>query len=484
MSRRSSRRRFLKTSAVIGAGYWTLGGIAPRESRSANEKVQFACVGVGGKGAQDSQDAGRHGDVVAICDVDDKNLELAAVRWPNAKKYNDYRKMFEEMEKAIDAFTVSTPDHCHAVIASMGMKMGKHAHVQKPLTKSIYEARYLGKLAAEKKLATQMGNQGTASSDLREAAAIIKSGAVGTVKEVHVWTNRPVWDQGIDRPSDTPEVPPFLHWSEWIGPAETRPYNPAYHPFKWRGWWAFGTGALGDMACHTLNMPYMALDLRDPVSVQATTSGHNLETYPAWSVITCDFPALNGRPALTFMWYDGGKRPTTEGFKKAEEICLSRQKDDKAKDRMKAKLKSGCLVVGDKGWLLSPGDYADSDLYLPDTERPKVDFVKSPGHFTEWVNAIKGEGKAVSNFPDYSASLSETVLLGNLAVWAAAGDQGSLRQAKSEKGKGETGGRDQVAGEQGVTGKKIMWDAKNLTATNAPEVAHIVKPEFHNGYQL
>jgi predicted dehydrogenase len=167
----------------------------------------------------------------------------------------------------------------------MGMKMGKHAHVQKPLTKSIYEARYLGKLAAEKNLATQMGNQGTASSDLREAAAIIKSGVVGTVKEVHVWTNRPVWDQGIDRPSDTPEVPASLHWSEWIGPAEMRPYHPAYHPFKWRGWWAFGTGALGDMACHTLNMPYMALDLRDPVSVQATTSGHNMETFPAWSVI-------------------------------------------------------------------------------------------------------------------------------------------------------------------------------------------------------
>jgi predicted dehydrogenase len=470
MARKTSRRRFLETTAAVGAGYWTLGGIAPRESRAANEKIQFACVGVGGKGASDSQDAGRAGDVVAICDIDDKNLNAAGVRWPNAKKYSDFRKMFDEMGKNIDAFTVSTPDHCHAVVASMGMKMGKHAHVQKPLTHSLYEARYLGQLAAEKKVATQMGNQGTASNDLREAASIIKSGAVGTVKECHVWTNRPIWDQGIDRPSDTPEVPATVHWPEWIGPAEMRPYSPAYHPFKWRGWWAFGTGALGDMACHTLNMPYMALDLRDPTSVQAMTSGHNMETYPAWSVITCQFPERNNRAALKFMWYDGGKRPTTDEFKKAEEICLARQKDDKARDRMKNTLRSGCLVLGDKGWLLAPGDYASADIYMPQEERPKVEYEKSPGHFVEWVNAIKGGSAAKSNFPDYSAGLTETVLLGNLAVWAAAGDQDPAKRAAQK--------------ENGVQGKKIEWDAKNLTATNAPEVAHIVKPEFHNGYKL
>lgn len=470
MSRRSSRRQFVKTSAVIGAGYWTLGGIAPRESRSANEKIQFACVGVGGKGGSDSQDAGRAGDMVAICDIDDTRLNAAAVRWPNAKKYFDFRKMFDEMGKSIDAFTVSTPDHCHAVVAAMGIRMGKHAFVQKPLTHSLYEARVLTQLASENKVATQMGNQGTASNDLREAAAIIKGGALGTVKECHVWTNRPIWDQGIDRPTDTPEVPATVHWPEWIGPAEMRPYHPAYHPFKWRGWWAFGTGALGDMACHTLNMPYMALDLRDPTSVQANTSGHNMETYPAWSVITCQFPERNGRAALKFMWYDGGKRPTTDEFKAAEEVCLGRQKDDKARNAMKNKLRSGCLVIGDKGWLLAPGDYADADIYMPQEDRPKVDYVKSPGHFVEWVNAIRGEGKAMSNFPDYSGGLTETVLLGNLAVWAAAGDQDP---AKREAQK-----------ENGVQGKKIEWDAKNLTATNAPEVAHIVKPEFHNGYKL
>jgi predicted dehydrogenase len=313
-----------------------------------------------------------------------------------------------------------------------------------------------------------MGNQGTASSDLRHAAAIIKSGHLGTVKEAHVWSNRPVWPQGIDRPTEEPEVPADVHWPEFIGPAEMRPYHPAYHPFKWRGWWAFGTGALGDMACHTLNMPYMALDLRDPTSVQAVTSGHNKETYPSWSIIDCAFPERNGRAALLFKWYDGGKRPDTAEFKAAEEVCLSRQKDDKARDQMRNKLRSGAFILGDKGWLLSPGDYADADLYLPDAEKPKVDFVRSPGHFEEWVRAIKGGEPAMSNFADYASGLTETVLLGNLAVWAAAGD-------------GSAAGSDS---QQGVQGKKIEWDAKNAIATNAPEVAHIVKPEFHNGYTL
>jgi predicted dehydrogenase len=303
---------------------------------------------------------------------------------------------------------------------------------------------------------------------LREAAQIIKSGALGTVKEVHVWTNRPVWPQGLARPEPEP-VPLHVHWFEFIGPAKMRPYSVAYHNFKWRGWWDFGTGALGDMACHTLNMPYMALNLRDPVSVQAVTSGHNGETYPSWSVITCQFPELNGRAALKFMWYDGGKRPETEQYKKAEEVALGRAEESKAK-KLRGSLRSGCFVVGDKAWLLAPGDYAGDGLYMPEPELPKVEFERSPGHFEEWVRAIKGGAPARSNFPDYAAGLTETVLLGNLAVWAAAGDQSSA------KGSGEV--------KDGVQGKKIEWDAKNLVAKNAPEVAHIVKPEFHNGYKL
>lgn len=469
MARRTNRRRFLQTSAVVGAGFWVAGGTLARVSRAANEKIQFACIGVGGKGSSDSQDAGRAGDVVAICDIDENNLGFAAARWPDAQKFYDFRQMYEKLGDKIDAVTVSTPDHCHGVAAAMGMRMGKHAFVQKPMTKSLWEARVLGEIAAEKKLATQMGNQGTANNDLREAAAILKSGALGTIKQCHVWTNRPVWPQGIDRPSDTPPVPETVHWPEFIGPAEMRPYHSAYHPFKWRGWWEFGTGALGDMACHTLNMPYMGLDLRDPVSVQATTSGHNKETFPSWSIIQCEFPERNGRAALTFWWYDGGKRPETPEFAAAEEVCLSRQRSDRARDQMRRTLTSGAFVLGEKGWLLAPGDYAGNGIYMADPENPKVDYPRSPGHFEEWVRMIRGEGEAMANFPNYASGLTETVLLGNLAVWAAAGEPGSAPGSEAT---------------QGFTGKKIEWDAKNLVATNAPEVAHIVKPELHNGYTL
>lgn len=445
MSRRKSRRQFMQTTAALGVGYWVAGGIAPRVSRAANEEIRFASIGVNGKGASDSADAGGSGKMVAICDIDDQSLAKASERFEDAKQFNDFRKMLDEMDKSIDAVTVSTPDHTHAVAAADALRRGKHCFTQKPLTKSIYEARLLSHLAAKNKVATQMGNQGTAENSLREAAAVIKSGVLGKIKDVHVWTNRPVWPQGTDRPTDTPEVPSHIHWDLFIGPAEKRPYNPAYHPFKWRGWWAFGTGALGDMACHTLNMPYMALDLRDPTSVQAVTSGHNKETYPSWSVITFEFPERNGRPGLTFKWYDGGK--------KVDPALLQGAKLDD----------SGCLVVGEKGSLYAPGDYAERGLQmLGGVEKPKVEWKKSPGHFKEWVEAIKGGEPAMSNFPNYSGPLTETILLGNLAVWAAAGEKG----------------------EKEVTGKKIEWDAATLTAKNAPEVANIVKPEYHNGYVL
>lgn len=447
MSRRTARRQFLQTSAVIGAGYFIANSLEPKKSLAANEEIRFASIGVGGKGASDSADAGRHGKMVAICDIDDQNLAKAAARWPDAQKFNDYRKMIDEVGKSIDAVTVSTPDHCHAVAAAAAMKAGKHAFVQKPLTKSLFEARELTRIAAEMKVATQMGNQGTAAPSLREAAAVLKSGALGTIKECHVWTNRPVWPQGLGRPEETPEVPAHIHWKEFIGPAEMRAYHPAYHPFKWRGWWAFGTGALGDMACHTLNMPFMGLNLRDPTSVQAISSGHNKETYPSWSIITGEFPELNGRAALTFKWYDGGKLP---------DPALFPAKDSAGKDVKVAS--SGCLVIGEKGSLYAPGDYAERGLQMFGIEKPSVEYVKSIGHFEEWVRAIRGGEPAMSNFPNYAGPLTETVLLGNLAVWAAP--------------------------EKEVMGKKIAWDAKNLTATNAPEVAHIVKPEFHNGYSL
>jgi predicted dehydrogenase len=435
MSRGTTRRQFLQTTALAGVGYWVAGGVRAADSSSPNETINFACIGVGGKGQSDSADAGKNGNVVAICDIDDNTLRQAATKFPKAKQYNDYRKMLDEMGDQIDAVTISTPDHTHAPAAVRVMKMGKHCFCQKPLTHTIHEARLLGEIAREMKVATQMGNQGTANTSLRRAAAIIQAGTLGPVKEVHVWTNRPVWPQGLERPTEEVPVPPHVHWDEWIGAAEFRPYNPCYHPFKWRGWWEFGTGALGDMACHTLNMPYMALALRDPVSVQAQTSGHNQETYPKWSEITFEFPANDDRPALTLKWYDGGKRPSASLLQ------------DKPMDS------SGALVVGEKGSLYAPGDYAEKEIHLlGEITAPDVDFVRSPGHFEEWVQAIKGSEPARSNFPDYASPLTETILLGNLAVWA--------------------------------DGKKVQWDAANLSAPNAPEVAHIIKKEYREGYGI
>jgi predicted dehydrogenase len=423
----------MQTTAAIGAGYWVSGSLQAQQSRSANGRIAFACIGISGKGSSDSQDAGNNGDVVAICDIDDKRLEeVATNRFPKAKRYNDYRKMLEEMRDSIDAVTVSTPDHHHGPASAMAMKLGKHCFCQKPLTRSIWEARRLAEIAAEQKVATIMGNQGTAASQLRETAGIIKSGALGRVTDVHVWTNRPIWPQGISRPAPS-DAPAHVHWDLWLGPAPERPYAEGYHPFAWRGWWDFGTGALGDMACHTVNMPFMALNLRDPVSVEAETSGHNKDSYPKSSKITYEFPAIGDRPAVTMYWYDGGRRP---------EPGLIGDESYEA---------SGCLVIGDKGKLYAPGDYAEKEIKLYGFDKPKVEFERSPGHFEEWVRAIQGGPAAMSNFPDYAGALTETILLGNLAVWSPG---------------------------------KVEWDAATMTPKNKPELEMIVKPKLRAGYDV
>jgi predicted dehydrogenase len=273
---------------------------------------------------------------------------------------------------------------------------------------------------------------------------------LGKVKEVHVWTNRPIWPQGGDRPAPV-ECPATLAWDLWLGPAPERPYANGYHPFAWRGWWDFGTGALGDMACHTVNMPYMALNLRDPVSVQAETAGHNKDSYPKWSVIAFDFPAIGDRPAVKLYWYDGGKRPTNDWMGEMKELYKEELEGNRGF------LASGCVVVGDKDTLYAPGDYAEHTSKLTGGKPlPEVEIVRSPGHFEEWIRAIKGGEPAMSNFPEYSGGLTETILLGNLAVWVAAA------------GKGD----------------KVEWDAKNLRSTNIAGLEPIIKPHYRPGYTL
>ncbi|NIL95675.1 MAG: Gfo/Idh/MocA family oxidoreductase, partial [Planctomycetales bacterium] len=243
MTQRMTRRRFVQASTTAAAGYWVCGGLQAAEPKSALETIHFACIGIGGKGSSDSGDAGKHGQVVAICDTDGQRLKGAQNRFKDARLFADFRELITEMGDKIDAVTISTPDHTHAVAASLAMKQGKHAFVQKPLTHGIAEARYLSELAKEKGVQTQMGNQGTANSGLREAAAILRAGTLGKVNQVHVWTNRPVWPQGGERPAAA-EAPAHLEWDLWLGPAPERPYGHGYHPFAWRGWWDFGTGAL------------------------------------------------------------------------------------------------------------------------------------------------------------------------------------------------------------------------------------------------
>lgn len=443
MGRHTNRRQFLQATAMAGAGFWVAGTAAADDTKSPNETIRFACIGVGGKGSGDTADAGRAGTIVALCDVDDKTLDNAAKKYPKAKRYNDFRKMLDEMGKVIDAVTVSTPDHTHAPASAMAMRLGKHCFTQKPLTHSLHEARQLAQIAREMKVATQMGNQGSASSKLRHAAAIVQAGVIGTVKEVHVWTNRPTWPQGKSRPE--PKAPPeTLHWDLWLGPAAERPYaawpegsgsrRPSpYHPFCWRGWWDFGTGALGDMACHTMNLPFRALTLRDPISVEAESAGHNRDSYPAWSIIRFQFPARDKRPAVMMTWYDGGKLPPAELFGDAKPGI------------------SGSLLIGEKGKLWAGGDNGTGYKLLGVDSEPKVEIVESPGHFAEFARAIKGGPPAASNFPEIAGPLTETVLLGNLAVWA---------------------------------GKKIDWDPKSLRALNASEVEPIIRPEYRKGYSL
>jgi len=437
MPNQSNRRQFLQTTAAAGIGFWVAGGVRAQEGNSPNERIAMASIGIGGKGSSDSGDAGRRGDMVAICDVDTGRLGGAAKRFPKAKQYTDFRKMLEEMGNSIDAVTVSTPDHTHAPAGLMAMRMGKHCFCQKPMTHSIYEARLMGKVAREKKLATQMGNQGTASNGLRRGAALMRAGALGTVKEAHIWTNRPIWPQGGARPAPS-DPPENLKWDLWLSAAPQRPFGRGYHPFSWRGWWDFGTGALGDMACHTMNMAFMGLDMRDPISVQAETPGHNRDSFPKWSIITYEFAANQWRPGFKMTWYDGGKRP------------------DKELLDGKNPASCGSLVIGEKGKLLSDSGGGAVGL-MGGAEDRKVEYPKSPGHFDEWTRAIRGGPPAVSNFPDYATPLTETVLLGNLAVWVAA-----------EPGKGE----------------KVLWDAKNLKSSNVKGLETIIKPVYREGYTL
>ncbi|HVT27067.1 MAG TPA: Gfo/Idh/MocA family oxidoreductase [Lacipirellulaceae bacterium] len=447
MSLVTDRRKFLQTTAVAGLGYWVAGGLEAAISSSPNEQIQVGCIGVGGKGQSDVQNMSKYGKIYALCDVDSKILDGMVKAYKTEHNFTDFREMLDKMGDRIDAVTVSVPDHNHAVMAAKAMKMGKHVHCQKPLAHSIWEARRMGEIAREKGVATQMGNQFTAYNPMRKAAYQVRAGNLGTVKEVHIWTNRPIWPQGGHRPMIQP-VPANLDWEVWIGPAPWRPYGGAgvYHQFAWRGWWDFGTGALGDMACHTCNLPFMALNMRDPISVEAACPEHDGDTYPTNSKIKYEFPELNGRAPFTMHWYDGGNLPPAHLF---QGVTLAVKENNK---EIPPPYQSGALIIGDKAKMYAAGDYAEQGIQIVGAKEMDVDYPRSPGHEKEWFIAMRNSKKpAMSNFPDYAGPLTETILLGNLAVY--------------KRG-------------------RVEWDPVQLKPLNDPWLMHIVHPTFRSGYEV
>jgi predicted dehydrogenase len=471
MSTRVSRRRFLKTgAAAAGLGYFYTApaASAARAADGPNDKLRFACIGIGGKGDSDSSHLPSLGTVVAICDVDEGRLNQKANQMNKrdgaqsflaAKKYTDYRKLFDEMAKEIDAVTVSTPDHTHAPASLMAMRLKKHVYCQKPLTHTVEEARQMRLVAKEMSVCTQMGNQGSASEGVRRAAEVVAADVLGEILEAHVWTDRPAqyWKQApdiVDRPPPAKNVPSGLHWNEWIGTAPMRPYAPGYHPGKWRGFWDFGTGAIGDMGCHTANLTYRALKLGFATSVVADARDLNPETYPSSSKITFQFPRRGPMPACAVTWY--------EGFRDGKKLTPPEELLSKVLKKGDKLANSGCILVGSKGLLFSPNDYGEQWQLVGDglDDAAKAVAKTLPrngrgdaGMKEEWVKAIK-ENKpeiAYSNF-GFAGMLTETILLGNIA--------------------------------SRFTGERLDWDPKSLKFTNHPKASEFVRVEYRKDFKV
>lgn len=489
-----SRRRFLKTSAVA-AGAVTFGVPTLLRAANLNSKLNIASVGVMGKGQSDTDHCSSE-NIVALCDVDAERCASQRKKYADAKFYQDFRTMFSEMGSSIDAVTVSTPDHMHAIVASLAMKMGKHVYCQKPLVQTIYEARYLKNLAKSSGLVTQMGNQGSSADGLRRGVECIQGGIIGQVREVHIWTNRPVWPQGMDRPEGSDPVPDSLNWDIWIGCAQMRPYKKGvYNPFVWRGWQDFGTGALGDMACHTVNLPFRGLHLGYPTEIEATPMGPiNKESYPLGSKIRFEFPARKTKleavnkslfhkhdileqGPVTFTWYDGGRpdssAPNGHDFsnKPPHDLLVDIE-------AFRGEVpNSACLLIGDKGKIFSPDDYGEQFFIKLNDDQKFVHYTKHPAveqipqtisrnafgqgekhsdsdhkHHLEWIAAIKENNpmKCYSRF-EIGAQLTEIMLLGCVSLRA---------------------------------GQKIEWDGPNMVATNCPAAAQYIKRDDRTGWAL
>ncbi|GEO03850.1 dehydrogenase [Adhaeribacter aerolatus] len=472
-----SRRDFIKSSSLALAGFTivprhVLGG---KGFTAPSDKLNIAAIGAGGKGMVNITNSFNNGtdNIVALCDVDDRQAKAAREKWPQAKHYKDYRKLLQKREaRGIDAVIVSTPDHMHAPIAMAAMQLGKHVYVEKPLAHDIYEVRMLTQAAKRYKVVTQMGNQGSSGDDTRLIETWVQQGLLGDVHTVHTWTNRPVWPQGIPTPTQKMPVPAEVDWDLWLGTAPYRDYHEAYMPFRWRGWWDFGTGALGDMGCHIMDVPFRALKLKYPESVECSVGSvysdffkeaHFLDSCPPSSAIYLHFPARDNMPAVDFSWTDGGILP-----KRPEELSPEEPFGD---------TDGGMLLVGTKGKLVA-GMWGRNPMLLPssrmkETTIPTAAMPLVPGgpdgHQQQWVQACKkGFGAYTSSPFEIAGPLTETVIMGNLAV------RSYQYQEPTADGKGFINpGR-----------KKLLWNGEDMKITNFEAANQFVKRNYRQGWHL
>jgi Oxidoreductase family, NAD-binding Rossmann fold/Oxidoreductase family, C-terminal alpha/beta domain len=470
----NSRRNFIRTAGITSAGFMILprhvlggkGFVAP------SDKLNIAAIGAGGKGESDLREFAKspHVNIVALCDVDDRQSAKSRGTFSKAKYYKDFRKMLEDEKNNIDACSISTPDNVHAVATMAAIQLGKHVYTQKPLAHDIYECRALAAAAKRYKVVTQMGNQGGSGDGVRLGQEIYNGGMIGDVHTVQAWTNRPVWPQGLPAPTGNFPVPDGLDWDLWLGPSPKRvDYNPAYMPFSWRGWNAFGTGALGDMACHMMDPAFRILPIDFPSEIECsiptnwTIDGQEAlypDGFPAASIIHLKYPRKDGKGNIDLSWYDGGLLPSTP-----DELLPGEPfgNDD-----------GGILFIGTKGKLLFDC-YGENPRLLPtklmkEVSMPKVIIARVPeGHYLQWVNAcIAGYGKATTSSSfDYAGPFAESVLIGNLAIrsWSL--------ETKTAKGDSVYPGR-----------KKLLWDAKAMKISNFDEANQFVKREYRQGWSL
>lgn len=473
-SKNFPRRKFIQTGAIGLAGFTIVprhvlgrGHVAP------SDKLRIAGIGAGGKGESDLSEfaKSKQVEIVALADVDDRASAKTRGRFSKAKYYHDFREMLDKEKDNFDACSISTPDNTHAIATLSAMQLGKHVYTQKPLTHDIYEARVLTEAAKKYKVVTQMGNQGGSGDGVRRTQELIASGLIGDVTEVKCWTNRPVWPQGIPTPAGKFDLPKELNWDLWMGPAKMIDYNPAYLPFNWRGWWAFGTGALGDMACHIMDPVFRCLPILYPSSVECSVASiwkamwddtTNQDSCPPSSIIHLSYPRTDGKPGeIKVSWHDGG--------------LLPERPDELLPEEAFGNWDGGVLFIGSKGKLLADC-YGANPRLLPtnlmkETTLPAETLARVPeGHYLQWVNAcIAGHGNATTSSPfEFAGPFTESILIGNLAI-----------RSWMMRNPNLTGQEDKYLGR-----KKLIWDSNKMQITNFEPANQFVKREYREGWKL